>query len=180
MVAAIFGSVVQIHYDYIGEATLFAGRSVVLDRQLQNFIWLMASGPFNNQFEMPEADFALTGLNGASADLLSLRTASHESNAIIVDATAIAAGMMKFGPAPLRLLMFAPRMILVPMLRPVTLPSPFQWRMFYESLTGMLIAEDLPEDLDRFLDVCFDWIEDLAVCIADLHRDADMVRLSLQ
>ena len=74
--------------------------------------------------------------------------------------------------------MFAPRMILVPMLRPVTLPSPFQWRMFYESLTG--ISEDLPEDLDQFLDVCFDRIEDLAVCIADFHRDADMVRLSLQ
>jgi hypothetical protein len=128
-------------YRYIPEWMALMTEAKTCERQIHNLIWLVASGPFEVQFTVPECQCASDWFWSSDArEVLALMAASQR----------LAACGYSLGIRP-TMLRYA--------LTPTWMPNPFEWETFQEHMAGTLVAMDWPQDLTSFVDECEDHIE---------------------
>ena len=109
------------NYGYIAQWTAFMLQAISYERQVHNCIWMIAAGPFDIQFALPECACASGWFWCSDA---------REIPALMAVSQRLAACGYSIGIQP-KMLRYV--------LTPTWMPNPFEWRSFQENLTGTQI-----------------------------------------
>ena len=131
--------VFRVHYGYITALTDEALRGKSLERQVHNFVWNLASGPFRSTFPLPHCNLASKWVWKSARDIMTIAA---------VDRDFAMARDFLVQPDLLRRA-----------LSPTYLPRPEACDSWHEAFTGILIGANWDQDLDDFLNACDDHFE---------------------